>query len=157
MYVYIHLYTFMIQMFQDFPQFCTRFSPALRAPEGRFWETWQTCRTVANVGKRLRKPWQNAGLMVETRGKCWLNAGFSWDFLGPSGKLSLDCPWKSRLVRLAGYKKSSAKLPGAVQMSFRSIAHGNFLSVSDTQKAPEVAQEGYIDCGRENYICRILM
>lgn len=32
------------------------------------------------------------------------------------------------------YKKTSANLPGAVQMSFRSIAHGNFLSVSDTQK-----------------------
>ena len=45
------------------------------------------------------------------------------------------------MPRVAGYKKTSAELPGAVQMSFRSIAHGNFLSVSDTQKAPRTFME----------------
>ena len=78
-------------------------------------------------------------------GKCWFNAGWMLVFHGIFWDL-VNCHWIARgnhdVPRLAGYKKSSAKLPGAVQMSFRSIAHGNFLSVSDTQKAtpaPEVA------------------
>ena len=90
--------------------------------------------------------------------------GIFWDPL-------VNCHWIARgnhdVPRLAGYKKTSAKLPGAVQMSFRSIAHGNFLSVSDTQKAPEVAPGKGILIVVElhlqdidvilNYICRVFM